>query len=638
MPVRPRSHRLEDISINRFTALLPEAWVVRRKEQDYGVDLEVEIFEDDGRSTGLIFLVQLRATDDPKKAKKIRLDVEQVGYFQSLSLPTIIVRYCDDLKSFFWQWHFNVAIEIPGGEAKTFTYHYAAHDDWDAESAANIRQTLGVRRLIEDYPASRPVHISGDSSALGFADRYNLERAIEDVIQGTPGTLASTPFGPGALSISVFGKPGSAGQPAQLIVVIDCFASLTIEVAGFDRADTATAIRYALAALLDRHQLTHHAHRIAQAIVAAGVPAANQFLALGAALALSTDLERSVSLALLNNIHALHDQAYVSYIAFLFRMPQEDEGREAAVERFYAAALKSARSVSPETAATVHYSLGNFYRIRQRGLQAIQQFNRARKLRPAYLDTDYFLPELGACLFGSRRYNAAAKIYRRALAFDDGPQHQLHLGDALLFAGKFRDAKSHFNKARSADNVALDTEALVKSNLCDWLESEFGATPRNTARSEVNKLTDGVVEQLQDVGFWRDILSNIDVTSELAHFNLGVEYASNGDQDRALGHFLFCAFKNSGDADAWANAMVAAYNSEDAAYLVAVMTCAHSLAGTIAYDRLRELLRENNAPDGQIEGLDTVFREVSALIEGPDANSLTFRAIRQNSYDAAVLV
>ncbi|GAA2022841.1 hypothetical protein GCM10009779_03390 [Polymorphospora rubra] len=51
MPQRPRSHELETESRRAFEALLPSSWVVRRVEDDYGIDLEVEIFEE-GSATG----------------------------------------------------------------------------------------------------------------------------------------------------------------------------------------------------------------------------------------------------------------------------------------------------------------------------------------------------------------------------------------------------------------------------------------------------------------------------------------------------------------------------------------------------------------------------------------------------------
>jgi hypothetical protein len=74
LPQRPRPHVLEEESRRAWHAALPPEWVPRRVDPDYGIDETVEIFEE-GVATGLIFNVQLRATDDsdPNSVLKLRL-------------------------------------------------------------------------------------------------------------------------------------------------------------------------------------------------------------------------------------------------------------------------------------------------------------------------------------------------------------------------------------------------------------------------------------------------------------------------------------------------------------------------------------------------------------------------------------
>lgn len=54
MPKRPRSHRLEDESKNKLRLLLPERWAYRDKTHDYGIDGEVELFDENDNTTGLM--------------------------------------------------------------------------------------------------------------------------------------------------------------------------------------------------------------------------------------------------------------------------------------------------------------------------------------------------------------------------------------------------------------------------------------------------------------------------------------------------------------------------------------------------------------------------------------------------------
>src|SRR5687767_12854452 len=95
MPKRPREHQLEDQSRNAFCVCLPPQWVFRDAVPDYGIDGTIEVFDVEGRSTGKLFLVQLKATDqaDLDKALTIVLSRETYEYHRCLDLPVLIVRF-----------------------------------------------------------------------------------------------------------------------------------------------------------------------------------------------------------------------------------------------------------------------------------------------------------------------------------------------------------------------------------------------------------------------------------------------------------------------------------------------------------------------------------------------------------------
>ena len=52
MPKRPKQHQVEDLSINALKSVLPREWVYREKDKDYGIDGEIEIFDENGYATG----------------------------------------------------------------------------------------------------------------------------------------------------------------------------------------------------------------------------------------------------------------------------------------------------------------------------------------------------------------------------------------------------------------------------------------------------------------------------------------------------------------------------------------------------------------------------------------------------------
>src|SRR4030043_1323937 len=101
MVKRPRSHQLEDESWRALSNSIPNQWVLRKPQPDYGIDGEVEIFDESGSSTGLLFFVQLKGTDTKEKAKALscRMQLKTLRYYKSLLLPVLLIRYHSPSKS-----------------------------------------------------------------------------------------------------------------------------------------------------------------------------------------------------------------------------------------------------------------------------------------------------------------------------------------------------------------------------------------------------------------------------------------------------------------------------------------------------------------------------------------------------------
>ena len=88
-PQRPRQHQLETESKRHFESVIPSSWIYRPLDQDYGIDGEVEIFNDSGDATGYKFLVQLKSTDqsDLKKGLRLRLPLSKDEVLQITRSP-----------------------------------------------------------------------------------------------------------------------------------------------------------------------------------------------------------------------------------------------------------------------------------------------------------------------------------------------------------------------------------------------------------------------------------------------------------------------------------------------------------------------------------------------------------------------
>ncbi|MDP2981808.1 MAG: DUF4365 domain-containing protein, partial [Candidatus Latescibacter sp.] len=106
--LRPRQHEIDDQACKQFGNALPNSWLLRYQGKDYGIDSEVEIFER-GQSTGIIFKVQIKGTENPKFIANetiisLSLTIDDLTYFcEELKVPTIII-LCDVINNRTW-WH-----------------------------------------------------------------------------------------------------------------------------------------------------------------------------------------------------------------------------------------------------------------------------------------------------------------------------------------------------------------------------------------------------------------------------------------------------------------------------------------------------------------------------------------------------
>jgi tetratricopeptide (TPR) repeat protein len=615
MPRRPRSHQVEHLSVRRFEERLPSAWVSRLVVPDYGIDREVEIFTGDGAATGLKFAAQLKATDSALRADRVRLKVELIDYLLSQESAAIVARYDANANVLRWQWASRISgrLQLAPGQ-KTFTHRFVASDIWDDETPATIERALRARRALADFPSSSPMPVRLMIDASAANSTYAIERAVRGVIAGSRESLVA---------------PGEEDSPAELnIRVREGFMSVDFgELAGmtFD-IDTAnpskltSAMLYAMAFLFARKRLRRHAHAAGRAILDGKHVAGDGDLASRASYAFADDALALAELAILNDLH-IADTVYFPVIVASLIETGSRERDMAPVELFLSAALDAFRG-EPSRTASIHYSTANALRPRHPS-RALFHYNRARHLRPAYLKADYFLAEVGGTLFNSARYACAAKVYARAVVIKPDQRLQLYLGDALLRMGNVAAAQESFKLACQSDVPPIFEEALVKLELSRMLIADYGpSTPADWSRPM------GDVSAGQDErSAWLDHLASVNAFDPLANFNLGVDEARRGNHVGALGHFIACATIQTHDSEAWTNATICAFRSEQLELAFVLIRLAISLAGLAAYDDLRARLLAQGSDPVLMAELDKIAIAVDAREDASPPARLTLRVL-----------
>lgn len=99
---RTKKHVLETESRRALENLLPPEWIFRTKRPDYGIDIEIEIVEDE-ELTNKVLWVQLKATEDVRKGKiSYKIKTSHLKYYEGCRLPVLILLWTKSENEFYY--------------------------------------------------------------------------------------------------------------------------------------------------------------------------------------------------------------------------------------------------------------------------------------------------------------------------------------------------------------------------------------------------------------------------------------------------------------------------------------------------------------------------------------------------------
>jgi len=121
-PIRSESHQLEELSERFFREYLPRNWTAEKPGNDYGVDLRVDMFEDN-KATGLELLVQLKASAEPtgSHTETVRLKTTTYNLLWGKLQVAMLVKYVESEREAYWLLFRD--IPTPSQDQETFTVH-----------------------------------------------------------------------------------------------------------------------------------------------------------------------------------------------------------------------------------------------------------------------------------------------------------------------------------------------------------------------------------------------------------------------------------------------------------------------------------------------------------------------------------
>lgn len=453
-------------------------WAFEPSAQDYGLDGKVEAFEGE-RATGVIFFVQLKATDetDLRKALTYSAEFDHLRYWASIGTPVLLVRYVAATRQTFVRWV--SAFEEPRDAApdqKTVTLHFTGADE--------LTETAGFERLTEGLRLHRWLNAPVMRFKLGvrvdlsdnlphrrelLAEFATAFRASPDFYPVGSGHVFQLRVLPSQVVVEVphvyrraVPLPAPLDAEAAAHLPYDAFAFIGLALGDFGRAREAGRVAlnvvHRSAALLAPNAL----HWLSQGVVEARLweevlAAARRCLQVG-------ELDR-VQYVLATLLPLVHDAAD----------PQMDD-----LVQLLRDAIAAARArPDPGLAAGASFSLANMLRVSGRFPEAHQALLEASHLEEEYPRQYHWQLELGRISFHLQRFEASAAAYREAeRLLEDLPElagqahHALLLAaDSLLKAGRYEEASGLFAGVL-ADHTYVAEEFHLKAWLTRFLISE----------------------------------------------------------------------------------------------------------------------------------------------------------------------
>lgn len=173
MPQHPRQHQLETEFRLAFETALGSRHVYRTLQSDYGIDGEVEHFDEtSGRATGARFFVQLKATDESDLVKALRVSVPltTANYYRSQPVPVLMVRFHAPSGRLFTRWFHAFDPYYGGVGERSLTFRWAESDAWDDERPATLLRDVRAFMAVRSPAIPLPIPLLVETAAAARID------------------------------------------------------------------------------------------------------------------------------------------------------------------------------------------------------------------------------------------------------------------------------------------------------------------------------------------------------------------------------------------------------------------------------------------------------------------------------------
>lgn len=618
MPRRPETHRTGDLAVEAIKHEIPIEWVVREKDKDYGIDLEVEVFDKDN-ATGDMFYVQAKGTKNKNKTVSLQIKIETINYWRAMGYPVFLFVHQQEYGKLFYIWSSEINTEGIPPSQKSITIKLSSANEFVPQTIERLRRISRAFRGRREQSSTQPIPLILDAnvnSALSARQKVVLNQII-DPIKLLRRADVSDDFG---VVVSVVGKLVTAS-------LFEAFKS-SIEIEEDDKSHLPDIIVAAICMCLSHADLTEHSRSVAEQIALQKLHMLNDTTAAMVAGELLHSIPDAIDFALK---HDLHTSSFASTIFSmkLFKSQHRSDENLNHVERFYRTSLTYLSKVGGDApVGEAHFNVGNILQTKGDNREAVRSYIQALRQNDRYLKRAHFWQFFGTALYDLRKFQCAVFAYRKAYDLEPNGERCLYLADALLRNGEFKEAQLHYNLAVDTLKDRRVHWAYLLHSLSGSLKDEVGAVCR---RNRVGAASIWATQADKNARDYLDvsirIRKNFDPIDPLACYNIGISEARNGNNDSALFAFICTLIEQPFDVECWQNAVLSAFNMKNNNLFISVLTAANDHVGESLRARIASSESKKELPDGFTDMIDT-FQAIQAEAGGDLEKSSTAAGLR----------
>jgi len=570
---RHRNHILETKSLTALKGTLPETWVVHDFPQDYGIDVQIEIFDTGGNSTGLRVYGQLKATDKHECDDVLSLDRSHFEYWSAHSDPVLLLRYFAETGTFKWCWMHDIEWRMkPSVSSVDAAPHLIL---WDKEETPMVIEQLArLRNQAMHQQFSSPSTISIRNASDGITGSLKLAALIECRLPPRSFKVIGEPestchfdvlFENNKLRVGFLGLPG---------FVVSCENDCDIEYI----SNLAVLFIFFISCRYNRSaEASLIASQASKALF--GVESEEFQPLLFDGLFYSLGIEQAIPLILGKLVNKEDPIVWFKILAAGYRASKRHGQAESWLKQLITWADTPPY---PGMGASAAYNAANSLAHANLWNEALSYYKLAGERDKSYFDKDYYWSELGASQFETDRAGDAAASYKKSFDIKPTPDKQWRLGDALFHCGRYESAYNNISAAVANDEKLGSYPRLVMG-VCSELISVW-----NIKEQVIQPVDESVQHELMALknadsaeGLILSLKPYLQVCAidPLLSFNAGHLANISNQPQLALFRYLTCALRQRGDTQAWANAIAAALQTNEAELAVLILDSAYFHVG-----------------------------------------------------------